>query len=322
MPFPNQVNVQPAPAVAGDFASTNPRASVLAGAGALVAGAAGVAVGRFAWATDIFVDDAGAPAVVNNFGSGPPAGFVHRAQQGLITQFLQEQSMLVPGGFPVTLFAAGDFWAVNSGANQALPGMWAFANFASGLLTFATGSASGVGTVNNSPASVTGSIGPQSATFNGSITGNVLTVTNLVSGTISVGGTLSGGTGIVTGTSIVSQISGTVGGTGTYALSVPEQTVASALLTESYGLLTAATVTGTLSVGDTLTGTASGMVPSTITALGTGSGGAGTYIVNATQTIALNSIISAALNIQTKWMAASSALPGELVKITSATPYF
>src|SRR5258706_320567 len=33
MPFPNQVNVQPAPAVAGDFASTNPRSAFPAGPG-------------------------------------------------------------------------------------------------------------------------------------------------------------------------------------------------------------------------------------------------------------------------------------------------
>src|SRR5258706_14001213 len=41
MPFPNQVNVQPAPAVAGDFASTNPRSAYPAGPGGPVAGAAG-----------------------------------------------------------------------------------------------------------------------------------------------------------------------------------------------------------------------------------------------------------------------------------------
>ena len=38
MPFQQQVNIMPAPAVAGDFASANPRASVLNGPGDPVAG--------------------------------------------------------------------------------------------------------------------------------------------------------------------------------------------------------------------------------------------------------------------------------------------
>ena len=50
MPFQKVVNSYQAPAVAGDFASTNPNASMLAGEGALVAGDSGVTVGVFAWA--------------------------------------------------------------------------------------------------------------------------------------------------------------------------------------------------------------------------------------------------------------------------------
>jgi len=320
MPFPNQVYVQPAIAVAGDFCDANPRATLQAGAGGLVAGPAGVTVGRFAWVNNTQIDTEGAPASVSNNGTGVPSGFVHREQQGLITQYLQEYSMLVPAGFPVTLFISGGFFVRNAGATTATPGMFAFANYADGSVVFGAGTQTaadaGSGTLN--AATVTGSIGPQTVTFNGSITGAVLTVTGTVSGgSIVVGGTLSGGTGVATGTSIVSQLTGTVGGVGTYAVSIAEQSVASALLTESYGLLTAATVTGTIGVGDTLTGTASGMVPAIITALGTGSGGAGTYILNATQTIALNSTITAATNVQTKYIAVSTGATGELVKITS-----
>ena len=51
MPFPGQVNVVQAPAIAGDFASSNPRFVVPAGPGDMVAGSAGVTVGLFAWAT-------------------------------------------------------------------------------------------------------------------------------------------------------------------------------------------------------------------------------------------------------------------------------
>lgn len=326
MPFPSQVNVQPSPAVAGDFASTNPRSSYLAGPGGLVAGSAGLTVGRFAWATYATEDTDGAPATASNafggiipgVGGNLPSGLVHREQQGLITQYLAESSMVIPAGFPVTLMNGGDYWVKNDGSTQAVPGQYAFANFADGRVVFGAGTQSTVGTGSTSSGTMTGSIGPQTATFNGSITGNLLTVTNLVSGTIQVGGTLSGGTGVFTGTQIVSQVSGTIGGVGTYSVNVAEQTVASALLTESYGLLTVASSAVTIGVGDLLTGTASGMVPTVVSALGTGSGGAGTYIVSATQTIALNSIITATLNVQTKFIAMTSGLAGEIVKITNS----
>ena len=137
-----QVNVVAAPFVAGDFASANPRASVLAGAGGLVAGAAGVSIGRFAWLSYATADGDNAPATVNSFGSGPVAGFVHREQQGLITAYLADAGMLVPAGFPVTLFSAGDFAVTNSGTTQAVPGQYAYANYANGLVTFAAAGAS------------------------------------------------------------------------------------------------------------------------------------------------------------------------------------
>lgn len=326
MPFPNQVNVQPAPAVAGDFASTNPRSAYLAGPGGLVCGAAGVTVGRFAWANYVTEDSDSAPATVTNafngvvpgVGGNLPSGLVHREQQGLITLYLGESSMVIPAGFPVTLMNGGDFWVKNDGSTQATPGMYAFANFADGRVVFGTGTQSTIGTGSTSSGTVTGSIGPQTATFNASISGNTMTVTNLVSGTIQVGGTVSGGTGVVAGTQIVSQVSGTTGGVGVYQVNIAEQTVSSALLTEAYGLFTVASSAVTLAVGDLLTGTASGMVPTVVTALGTGSGGAGTYIVSATQTIALNSIVTATLNIQTKFIAMTSGLAGELVKITNS----
>jgi hypothetical protein len=116
--FQTQVNVQPAPAVEGDFASANPRATVLAGQGALVAGAAGVLVGRFAWLSYAAVDNDNSPAIVNSFGAGLPAGFVHREQQGLITAYLASATMRVQAGFPITLFNEGDFWVNNAGCGS------------------------------------------------------------------------------------------------------------------------------------------------------------------------------------------------------------
>jgi hypothetical protein len=83
MTFQTSIKAQQAPAVEGDFASANPRASVLAGEGAFVAGAAGATVGRFGWAD--------ASGLVTNVGAGVPSGFIHREMNALMS--------------------AGDFWA-------------------------------------------------------------------------------------------------------------------------------------------------------------------------------------------------------------------
>lgn len=101
MGFQTQVNQYLHPAVAGDFASANPRASVVAGEGQLTAGSGGVTVGLFAWAVN---------GVVTNAGSGAPTGFVHRDMQALITTYLAGNSMVIPEGLYVTLHNAGDFW--------------------------------------------------------------------------------------------------------------------------------------------------------------------------------------------------------------------
>src|SRR5215468_843505 len=158
--FQTVVNTQPAPAIAGDFCNTNPRFSVDAGPGGLVAGDKGVLVGRFAWLTNEVVDANDAPAIVNNFGAGPVGGFVHRDQQGLITGYLQASSMLIPAGFQIALMSGGGFWARNDGTTEALPGMKAFASFADGSASFAPS-----GSTNS--ASVTGSIAPATAAVTG-----------------------------------------------------------------------------------------------------------------------------------------------------------
>jgi hypothetical protein len=147
----------------------------------------------------------------------------------------------------------------------------------------------------------------------------VLTVTALVSGTIGVGAILTGGTGVVTSTQVIQQLTGTTGGVGTYLVNFAEQTVASALLTGTYGLLNVTVVaSGTLGVGDVLSGSGGGGVTSgtQITALGTGTGGTGTYFVTPSQTVT-STTLSAATNVETKWIATSTGLPGELVKISS-----
>lgn len=309
MGFQSQVNTQPAPAVAGDFASANPRATVLAGPAALVAGLAGVTVARFAW-----VDDATA-SIVTNYGTGAPDGFVHREQQALITAFLAETSNLVPQGFPVTLHSAGDFWVTNAGTTAATRGMKAYANYGTGAVTFAaTGAPPTGGVVTASIAaaattSVTGSIAPNA---NGA--GGVLTVTAVGSGTLVVGAVLTG-TGVTTGTRIVAQLTGTAGGIGTYSVDVP-QTAASTTITAAYGVLTVTAVSsGALVVGDVLSGT-SVTAGTFITAFGTGTGGIGTYYVSPSGTTA-STAVTATGAVETKWYAESVGAAGELVKMSS-----
>lgn len=103
MTFQKTVNQQPAPAVAGDFASANAKMSAVAGPGALVAGVGGANIGLFAFSD--------ANGLVTNAGAGVPTGFIHRDQQGLITTWLGEATVNIPQGVMVTLMTRGDFWA-------------------------------------------------------------------------------------------------------------------------------------------------------------------------------------------------------------------
>lgn len=317
MPFQTSVNTQPAPAVAGDFAAHDRSSarSVLAGPGGLVAGPGGVTVGRFCWITSSPADPDGSPSIASSAGSGQVAGIVHREQQALITAFLGESTMVVPQGFPITVMRGGDFWIKNEGTTQAVPGQFAYAAFANGAANFAAAGSPGT-------ASVTGTIAAVSLTVTGYISNNILTVTGSGASPLVAGAVLSGTSGlgnVATGTQIVSQLSGSIGAVGTYAVSIPEQTVGAAgsgaIITATYGILSAVSaLTGTIGVGGSVGGT--GVVAgTTVTQLGTGTGGIGTYYVNATQTQS-STAYTIGNNVVTKWIAMSSALPGELVKVT------
>jgi hypothetical protein len=139
---------------------------------------------------------------------------------------------------------------------------------------------------------------PSSAIFTGSISGTTLTVTVMQSGTIAVGQAIFG-QGIAQNSVITALGTGT-GGVGTYTVS-DSQTVASTAINSvaspaivtgdiSGTTLTVSAVTsGTLKIGQTIEG--SGVTDGTIiTAFGTGSGGAGTYTVSASQTVSSTTI--------------------------------
>lgn len=305
--FQQQVNVQPAPGVLGDFCDRNPRSTVLAGPGGLVAGASGVTVGRFAWAT-YPADGDGSPAIVNNFGTGPVTGFVHREQQALITTYLADASLVVPQGFPVTLFSQGGFWALNSGATEAQNGMKAFANIATGAVTFAA-----AGTISGGASGATSAVVSTTLTLVGSVAGNILTVTSVSAGSVYNGAILSSN---AVGT-VISQLTGTAKGAGTYLLSVGEQSVAAGTTIGGlYGVITYGTVTGgPFTVGMALTGTG---VPTNAYVSDDITGGAtsGTQVVNPNTAVSSTTIVGST-TIETKWYARSTGLNGEIVKISN-----
>lgn len=103
MGFQTRINNDLPTGVAGDFASTNPHFSMLAGEGQLKTGASGATVGLFAWA-----DDKG--LVTNVKTDGALIGFVHRNNQAIIMDYSEEATMLIPQGREITLMTGGDFF--------------------------------------------------------------------------------------------------------------------------------------------------------------------------------------------------------------------
>jgi hypothetical protein len=140
------------------------------------------------------------------------------------------------------------------------------------------------------------------AVFTGAVSGTTLTVSAINSGTLAVGQNLFA-VGALQETVITALGTGT-GGLGTYTLGLSQTIASSQMYTSSPGavitaaisgttLTVASVASGTLFVGQTIQG-AGITVQTIITALGTGTGGAGTYTVNNSQTIA--SITMYALN--------------------------
>jgi len=130
MPFQSQVQPRTALGVAGDFATSNPRAYVPAGEAGYVASAA-VTIGRFAWITG----DSAAST-----GSGVPDGVVPREGQGLNTVYLADAGMTIPIGFPVNILSKGDLMVVAT-VGAAVKGNKAFAKLTDGTVQFAAAGA-------------------------------------------------------------------------------------------------------------------------------------------------------------------------------------
>ena len=141
------------------------------------------------------------------------------------------------------------------------------------------------------------------------ITGNVFTAAGTVTGAFVVGGVLSG-TGVTAGTYILNQLSGTAGGAGTYTVSI-NQNVASTTITQAYGVLTVVTMlSGALAVGQVLSGGTTA-ANTAITALGTGTGQAGTYITSGgAQTVSATTISAGPLSVTYDSIASAFVVTG------------
>lgn len=118
------------------------------------------------------------------------------------------------------------------------------------------------------------------SSFTGSVSGTTLTASS-VTGTIGLNQFING-TNVLPYTQIVSQLTGTTGGAGTYKLNISQTVGSTAITTIASGVLyVGAVVTGTgISAG------------TTITAFGTGTGGSGTYTVNTSQLATLTTVTS------------------------------
>ena len=278
--FQTRVNLYNPIGVEGDFASANPRATALTpDGGAFVAGPGGVTIGKFAWV---------APdgRTVNSFGvaGAAPSGFVHRDQQGLLTQYLQAAGMLIPPGFPVTLMVAGDFLVKNGGTSSSTVGEAVYALYADGTALM------GVGSLPAVPSEITATLGSTNtgslgATFTASAHSGDDTRIDVtsVTGLISIGDTVGNVAGIAGNQTILSQDSGgTTGGAGTYVLSGIN--TASAVTATCFGDVVKITAsTGLVSVGENIASAASGFpVGATVTGVVSGGGvaTAGVYTIS------------------------------------------
>lgn len=324
--FQQQAYNNPAAAVAGNRASSNPIASFSAGPGGLISGTGGVTVGRFAWvyppddpnggyqvALPTSLAPGGSPTMV-------PAGLVPNDVQAQNSTFLSNAGMTILAGYQMYLVTQGDWWVVNDGTVVPIPNYHkAFADVATGKVKFAA-----PGAIFGGATATSFTIAAATFSVTGSIADDILTVTAVGSGTIYPGAVISG-TGVATNTGINSQITPLLageatGGVGRYLVSIGQQTVASTTVSGTYGLLTLTTVaTGNFSVGGVLTGT--GVSAGTqLTAYITGTGGTGTTAaVNLTQT-ASSGTITESTAVETKWVATSSGPNGAIVKISSWQP--
>ncbi len=207
--FQQSANLQPPPGKPGDFYGANIKAFVNAPPGGYISDGTPI-IGQFAWANPA-TGVATATQAANTY-----LGFVHSEQQGMITAFLGFNATTIPQGYPISLASQGDFWA-NFAASAAI-GSQVYATSGTGAASTTSGGNYATPWYVVAPAVVV-----PAASFTGttaaSTDGALTLVTTAVTGTINIGDFILTGTGVAAGTRILSQVSGTVGGAGTYTIS-------------------------------------------------------------------------------------------------------
>lgn len=298
--FQNVVNINQAPGVVGDFASTNPFSSVLTAQGGLVAPAGGLTVGNFFW-----VGPAGQTS--QSYVAGWQIAFLGRNEQALITEFLGEYTLTVPEGFMVVGMDGGDFWAAFPGGATA--GAQVYADEDTGAPQM------------QATNSVTGSVG---FTGTASFATNVMTVVAQTAGSLITVGDVLTSASVTSGTTILAQLTGLPGAVGsTYSLSTTPGTIATqAATTASDVLNVSAVANGGLSVGDVISGT-NVTTGTTIAAILTGTGGIGTYLLDIPGGVpfhtASETITGPANTAATGWFVGAITLTGSgIAKISAA----
>lgn len=144
-----------------------------------------------------------------------------------------------------------------------------------------------------------------------------MTVTAVSSGVLAAGQTISGSS-VVPNTTIISQLTGTAGSTGTYQVSVSQSVLSSTITASGGGLTVSGVTSGTLSVGQTLTG--SGVtVGTTILAGGSGTGGTGTYPVSVSQTVGSTAITASGGTLTVSAVAAGVLAVNDIIAGSGVT---
>lgn len=201
MGFQKTVNIQPGVAQAGDFSDANLRSVVLAGPGGFIAAGVprGPIVGHFAWGDQRDSGVGEGQLAFSTFQGEQAAeiGFVSRqGNSAIIVGYLDEVTEYVQPGLIISLFNTGGFWALF--AAGATPGQKVFALYADGSTVAAAAGAS------TQVASVTAALANT----------GILTVSVVGSGTVRVGDVGTDAAGHTY--AITAQLTGTLGGVGTY----------------------------------------------------------------------------------------------------------
>ena len=143
-----------------------------------------------------------------------------------------------------------------------------------------------------------------------------LNLTAVAGGIFSIGDTLSG-TGVTSGTTVIAYGTAT-GGVGSYGLSIAQTVSPTTISATSNVLNITAVSSGTIAVGDVVQGTGVTSVTK-VTALGTGTGGVGTYIVDQSQLVASTAITTLSTTLRITAVSFGVIAVGQTVSGTGVT---